>query len=179
MPSKFAVFSAVILITAGLGQGAHAASIKIGLVDLQKALQSVDAGKAAKANLEKEMNAKKAELEKAQAQLQSDAEAFEKKAAIMNDAAKAKKQADLQKRFQDFQKSAAESQLDLQKRERELTKPLIDELRSIVEGIGKEKGFQLVLEKNEGAVLYAENGTDLTSSVIERFNAKHHGHHSN
>ena len=65
--------------------------------------------------------------------------------------------------------------MNLQKRERELTKPLIDELRAIIEGMGKEKGYQLILEKNEGAVLYAQSGSDLTEQVIEKFNAQHKG----
>ena len=147
--------------------------LRLGYVDLQRALESVDAGKVAKTTLEKEVTAKKADLEKQQAELQKEAEQFEKKAAILNENAKAAKQKELQKKFMDFQKSAGESQTELQKRERELTKPLIDELKGIVQGIGKEKSFQLILEKNEGAVLYAENGSDLTEAVIERFNSQH------
>lgn len=154
---------------------AGTAGFKVAYVDLQKALQTVDAGKTAKSQLETDVNAKKKELEKAQQALQQEAEAFEKKAAILNDSAKQQKQQELQKKFAEFQKNAAESQMELQKRERELTKPLIDELRSIIEGVGKEKGYQLILEKNEGAVLYAESGSDLTEQVIEKFNSRHKG----
>ena len=151
---------------------ANTPTLKIAYVDLAKALQSVDAGKTAKSALEKEVTQKRTDLEKQQQQLQSEAEQFEKKAAIMNESAKAAKQAELQKRFAEFQKVAAESQMDLQKRERELTKPIIDELRMIIEGIGKEKAYQLILEKNEGAVLYAESGSDLTDSVVEQYNQR-------
>jgi len=153
----------------------HTGGLRIAYVDLQKALQSVDAGKNAKVNLEKDVAAKRTELERAQAALQQEAEQFEKKAAIMNDSAKAQKQAELQKKFADFQKSASESQMNLQKRERELTKPLIDELRVIIEAIGKEKNYQLILEKNEGAVLYAQSGSDLTQQVVDHFNSQHKG----
>lgn len=162
------------LLFSTLALGAES-GFRMAYVDLQKALQSVDAGKQAKASLEKDVTAKRAELEKAQANLQKEAEQFEKKAAILNDSAKAAKQAELQKKFAEFQKAAAESQMELQKRERDLTKPLIDELRSIIEGIGKEKSYQLILEKNEGAVLYAETGADLTDQVIEKFNGRRKG----
>ena len=151
------------------------AVLKVGLVDLQKTLQSVESGKSAKAALEKEVNTKKASLEKQQAQLQKDAEEFEKKAAILNDTAKAQKQQELQKKFAELQKAAAESQMDLQKRERELTKPIIDDIRAIVEVIGKEKNYNLVFEKNESGVLYAQNSEDITDQVIERFNKKKKG----
>ncbi len=151
---------------------ADATPFKIALVDLQEALQSVEAGKNAKSQLEKEMTAKRKSLEKSQAALQKETEEFEKKAAVMNETARAAKQAELQKKIAEFQKSFGESQMELQKRERELTKPIIDELRSIVEGMGKAQNYNLVLEKNEGAVLYAQNGTDLTKDVITAFNGR-------
>ena len=165
-------FLALALATAALSAADPAVTLRVAYVDLQKAIQGVEAGKTAKEQLEKEVSQKRASLEKQQQALQSEAEQFEKKAAIMNDSAKAAKQAELQKRFAEFQKVAAESQMELQKRERELTQPLISELRAIIEGIGKEKGYQLILEKNEGAVLYAEAGSDLTEQVVERFNAR-------
>jgi len=171
--SLFAIGFGLNAIMALAAEADPQATLRVAYVDLQKALQTTDAGKAAKASLEKEVTAKRMELEKAQKQLQTEAEQFEKKAAILNDATKAKQQVELQKKFADFQKSAAESQLELQKRERDLTKPLIDELRAIIEGIGKEKSYQLIVEKNEGAVLYAESGADLTDEVITRFNAKY------
>jgi outer membrane protein len=146
--------------------------LKLGFVDLQKTLQGVEAGKTAKSALEKEVTAKRTGLEKQQQQLQKEAEEFEKKSGLMNEAAKTQKQQELQKKFAELQKTAAESQMELQKRERELTKPIIDEIRSVVEALGKEKGLTLVLEKNEGAVLYAQSGEDLTESVIERFNSR-------
>lgn len=156
-------------------QPSGSAGFRVGYVDLQKALQTVEAGRNAKASLEKEVQGKKAELEKAQSGLQKEAEEFEKKAGIMSDTAKASKQAELQKKFVDLQKSAAESQMNLQNRERELTKPIIDALRGIIEAVGKEKSFQLILERNEGAVLFAQGGEDLTESVIERFNSQNKG----
>lgn len=152
-----------------------AAEKPIGYVDLQKALQTVESGKTAKSSLEKEVQTKKAEIEKQQAALQKDAEAFEKKAAIMNDSAKTAKQAELQRRFMELQKLANESQMELSKRERELTQPIVTDLKGIVEALGKEKSYQFIVEKNEGAVLYAESGSDLTDIVIERYNAKNKG----
>lgn len=166
---KLVVVAAAVL---GIGALASEGGFKVGFVDLQKTLQSVEAGKSAKAALEKEVTAKRTGLEKQQQQLQKEAEEFEKKAGLMNESAKTQKQQELQKKFSELQKAAAESQMELQKRERELTKPIVDEIRSVVEAIGKEKGLTLVLEKNEGAVLYAQSGEDLTEVVVERFNSK-------
>lgn len=172
-----AVFAFISAFSTSLVAAAEqpSAGFRVGYVDLQKALQTVEAGRNAKSSLEKEVAGKKAELEKAQTALQKEAEEFEKKVAIMNDSAKATKQAELQKKFVDLQKSAAESQMNLQNRERELTKPIIDALRGVIEAVGKEKSFQLILERNEGAVLFAQGGEDLTETVIQKFNSENKG----
>ena len=166
--SRLAPLLALVLTVSA----AKVAEAKMGYVDLQKAIQSTDVGKKGKAALEKELQAKSTEFKKTEETLRKDAEEFEKKAAIMSDAARAKAQGDLQRRFQELQQKAAASQMELQKKEREMTKPLIDDLRAIIEGVGKEKDFEFVVEKNEGAVLYAMPGADLTDEVIARFNAK-------
>jgi len=172
--SKTVAFVGLLLLVPFKLAAADAPStiFKVAFVDLQRALQTVEAGKKAKTLLEKRVTAKREEIEKLQATLQKEFEQFEKKAAILNDSAKAQKQQELQKRYMELQKNYADSQQELQKEERELMKPLIEEFRSVVEGIGKEKGYQLIVEKNEGAVLYAEAGADLTEVVIEKFNAR-------
>lgn len=147
----------------------------IGVVDLRKALETVDAGKTAKAQLDKEVKAKQDELEKSKANFQKEYEAFEKKSSIMNEGSKAKTQAELQKKYMDLQKSLADSQMELQKRDRDLTEPIVNELKSIVEGLAKEKSLGLVLEKNESGVIYAVADRDLTPTVIEKFNQKNKG----
>lgn len=160
------------LLIAGLAAAESQANVRVGYVDLQKALTTTDRGKKAKDQWEKDIASKKASLEKEQAALQKEAEEFEKKAALLNETARGQRQQELQKKVLELQKKMANTQMELQKRERDLTKPIIDELRAIVETIGKERGFQLILEKNEGAVLYAESGSDLTDEVIKRFNSK-------
>ena len=149
-----------------------APAFKVALVDLQDALQKVEEGKKAKSQLEKEMKEKMSSLEKTQKALQKETEEFDKKAAIMSDTARSAKQAEIQKKIAEFQKAYGSSQMELQQRERELTKPIIEELRKIVEGMGKGQNFSLVLEKNEGAVLYAQNSTDLTKEVIDAYNSR-------
>ena len=166
---RLSFISLVVTLATATSFGAE--GFRLGLVDLQKALQTVDAGRNAKKSLEKEVTIKREGLEKRQSELQKEAEGFEKKSALLNEAAKTKKQQELQKKFMELQKEAAESQMDLQKRERELTMPIIDELRGVIESIGKEKGLTLILERNEGAVLFSQGEEDLTEQVIEKFNS--------
>src|SRR4051812_47213280 len=76
--------------------------MKIGTVDLQKALQSVDAGKKAKAQLEKDFNTKKKELQNEEASLRKMTEEFKKQSLVMNDEARNKKQGEIQERIMKY-----------------------------------------------------------------------------
>ena len=145
---------------------------KIATVDMQKALQTVEAGKKAKAQLEKEFNAKKKELQTEEAAIKKMGEEFKKQAAVMNDDARGKKQAEIQERIMKFQEVTQRSQADIQTKERELTQPIIVKLREIIAEHAKSKGYSVVLEKNENTVLYSQEKDDLTAEVVTAYNKK-------
>lgn len=164
----------MMAVTLNLGVvGMHqatAAELKIGLVDMQKALQSVDAGKKAKAQLEKEVNAKTKDLQNEQQAIQKAAEEFKKQSLVMSDAARNKKQAELQERAMKFEQTRMRTSTELQQREQELTQPIINRLRTIVTDLAKKMGYNLVLEKNENVVLFSQTTDDLTPEVIKQYN---------
>jgi len=56
------------------------------------------------------------------------------------------------------------------RREIELTKPLVTKIDAILERIGEEDGFDLILDIDEGAIVFAKEGLDLTDRVIEELN---------
>lgn len=162
------VFCAVAL-TATAG-AAKAEDIKIGTVDMQKALQTVDAGKKAKSELEKEFNAKKKELQTEEAAIKKMGEEFKKQSLVMNEEARGKKQGEIQERIMRFQETTARSQAEIQQKEHQLTEPIISRLKSIVGEMAKTKGYTIVLEKNENMVLFSQEKDDMTEQVISAYN---------
>jgi len=149
---------------------AFAEDIKIATVDMQKAIQTVEAGKKAKAQLEKDFNSKKKDLEAEENHIRKMFEEFKKQSLVMSDEARAKKQAELQERGLKFEELKQRSTLDLQQKEQELTRPLIVKLRTVISEMAKQKGYALILEKNENNVLYSLDKDDLTDDVISTFN---------
>lgn len=168
-----------IVIAMALGLGITGASwaeeVRVGTVDMQRALQSVDAGKKAKAQLEKEFNDKKKAFQAEEAAIKKMGEEFRKQSLVMNDEARAKKQSELQERIMKFQEATQKSQAEIQQKERELTEPLITKLRQIIAETAKEKKYTVVLEKNDNNVLYSLEKDDLTQEVIAVFNKKNKG----
>ncbi len=148
---------------------------KIGVVDMQKALQSVDAGKKAKSQLEKEFNAKKQDLQKEEAAIKKLGEEFKKQSLVLNDEARAKKQSEIQERIMKFQETTQRSQMEIQQKEQELTQPIIQKLRALIADTAKKKNYTLILEKNENTVLYSQEKDDLTTEVVTQFNKNNKG----
>jgi len=72
--------------------------------------------------------------------------------------------------LRDYQRLVADSQKEVKKKEGELTGDIIKELRGIVQKIGQEEGYTLILESAEGQILYAAKEIDLTETVIKKFN---------
>ncbi|MEK7691224.1 MAG: OmpH family outer membrane protein [Bdellovibrionota bacterium] len=148
---------------------------RIGTVDMQRALQTVEAGKKAKSQLEKEFNAKKGDLQKEETAIKKLGEEFKKQSLVLNEDARMKKQGELQERIMKFQESMQRSQQEIQVKEQELTQPILLALKDIVSKLAKEKKYTVVLEKSENSVLFSQEKDDLTEQVIESFNKKEKG----
>lgn len=141
---------------------------KIGVVDMQKAVQSTAAGKKAKSELEKEFESKKKELQKREGDLKKMGEDLEKKKGVMSEEALMKKQAEFQEEMMKYRDQVGKSQMDIQKKDRDLTQPILDKMRKVIEKLAKEKGYTTVLEAN-AMVLFSAPENDLTNEVIKAF----------
>ena len=165
------VVSVAAVMSAGVVHSAHAADdFKIAVVDMQKALQSVDAGKKAKSELEKEVEAKKKQFDSEKASITKMGEEFKKQSLVMSDEARAKKQGELQERIMKLQEKGAQTEQELRMKEQQLTQPILNKLRSIITDQAKKKGYSMVLEKNENTVLFSQDKDDLTPEVVSAFN---------
>jgi outer membrane protein len=162
----------VLLAALALAPTLALAEQKIGFVDLQRALNEVDEGKAAKALLkkdfdekQKQLDLKKTEFDKLQADL-------EKQSVVMSDAAKKEKAGELDRRARELQGLFMQLQKDLSDRERDATKGIYDRMAGIVREIAEAEGFSIVLERSAG-VIYAPNSLDLTNELIRKYNSRH------
>jgi len=148
------------------------ASIKLGYVDLQKAITETSHGKAAKKKLEKEFKKKQAQLKKREADLKKMSADLEKKSLVLSDDVRLKKQQNLQQEMLKYRELVGKSQLEIQKKERELTLPIVKKLQKIIAAIAKKEGYTMVLEKSEQSVLWASKDADLTDRVVKEFEKK-------
>lgn len=144
-----------------------ASDIKIGYVDIQRAIQSTSEGKLAKSQLESEFNKKKKSLEEMEKDLKAMNDDYEKKKDVLSEEVKRDKQMNLQKEMVKYRELVGKSQLEIQTKERELTKPIIDEVQKAIAEIAEKEKYTMILEKAEQSVLWAKKEFDLTDEVVK------------
>jgi outer membrane protein len=168
--SKFLVPALLLIAFAGTGAGAQ--SLKIGYVDLQRALNESEAGKAAKERFKVQVDKLQVDLKKKKDAIDGLKEQLEKKSSVMEDEQVRNLQKDYEKRLRDFERSYKDSQAELQQKDNELTVELLKELQVVIEAFGKENGYSMILEQSSSSVLYGSPDLDLTEQVIARYNAR-------
>lgn len=142
----------------------------VGIVDMQKAIQATDAGKKAKEEMETEVGKKRKDFEKKEADLRKTSEDIDRKKAVLSSEALAKKQSDLQVDTVKLQRDMAQTQLELQKREKNLVEPILKKMKDAITKVAKSKGVKMVLENNP-AILYSEPSIDMTDDVLKEYNS--------
>ncbi len=144
--------------------------LKIGFVDLQKALNISEKGKVAKQAFQAEVERVKKDLDSRQNALKLLRDQIEKQGLVLSEEARKAKQKDYQERLRDFQRFYQDSQEELQAKDADLTKDILATLQDVIGKLGEEKGYTLILEKNESSILYGAKAVDLTDEVIKRYN---------
>ena len=170
---RLVILLSLCLVVAVSGTAVADASLKIGVVSFQKALNQVNEGKTAKAKLETEFKKKQKQLDIEQKKLESMRRELQEQAVVLPPEKLQKKQEVFQAKFLEFRKQAAEFQQEMVRRETELSGKILTRLKTIVEDIGQKEGYTLILEESGDPVLYVSSKDDLTSRVIKAYNKKY------
>lgn len=151
---------------------AHAAEFKAAYVDIQRAVQEVDEGKAAKARLQKMADEKQKAFEKEQNALKAEVEAYTRQKATMDDKVAAQKETDLQKKMFDFQQRAEKLRSELADSERKELSSIFPKLETLLGQIAQREGFTMVFDRSSSGLAWAPPSLDLTNDLIRMYNTQ-------
>lgn len=163
----------LVLVLVALFAAEARAELKLGYVDLQRALAEVAEGKDAKARLKAELDKTKSGLESEKNKLRSDSIVLEKQAAMMSEEVRVQKYSEMQKKVLELSQREQQAQLDLAKKEQEELKKIFDKMDPIIAAIAQRDGLAMVLEKSDSGVVYALPSMDLTSELVRTYNEKY------
>jgi outer membrane protein len=168
MSVRTAALAAVALALAPLA--ARAADARLGYVDLQRALEVIDEGKVAKAQLKKDFDEKQKQLDQRTDEVKRLDADFQKQSMVLAADAKASKAAEIERKKVEVQQYFVGLQQELAGREREVTRVIFDKMLGVVRELAESEGFIMVLDRN--TVLYAPASLDVTNEVVRKYNAR-------
>ena len=149
------------------------AGVKVGVVNIQKVLESVKAGKAGAASLKKSFESKQKKLQSHKEEIEKFQKSVQKQSSLLSKKALVKRENELRAKIQAFQQKTAQYQKEIQKQEQNLKSPLIKKLTPIIQSVSKEQGVDLTFERRASAVVFAKKEIDITDAVIKAFDKKH------
>lgn len=163
------LLAAAVLAWAGAVQ---AQEVKIGVVDIDQAVNATEQGKSARDELTKKRKAAEAQLKPLMEKGRALAEEIQSKRFVLSEEALYQKQLDLAEIQNDARARMSELEGQYKVDYERLVGPLRQKLIEIITEIGKSEGFTVILERNAPGLLYAKEALDVTDMVIQRFNKK-------
>jgi outer membrane protein len=162
------VCATVAVLSAGSG-GAEAAATRIGLVDVQKVLIRSVAGVAAREQLEREKATMQKDVDARRTEVEQLRQELEKKGLVLSTDARREKEDTLQRKVRDLRRLADDLEKELQRKEQALTQKILQEVSAVVERVGKEQGYLMILERRTGGVIYGDGEADVTEQIIKAY----------
>jgi outer membrane protein len=146
--------------------------LRIGYVDLHKALNESEAGEKAKEEFKEEVQRMEASLQNRKKEVENLRGELEKKGLLLSESEREGLARDYRQNLRDFERLYKDSQQELKIKDQSLTGRLLEELRWIIYEIGEKEGYTVILEGNNTVVLYGSKVIDLTTEVISIYNQK-------
>jgi outer membrane protein len=160
------------IILLGLIEAVSAADLKIAYVDIRKALNESNTGKEAKKSITKDVEKTEHLNVEKQKELQTMKETLEKQAPMLTSDARAAKEKEFQSKLRDYQRWVDDNQKEIQQKTMEINQSIVIGLQKIIDKIGTDEGYTLILEKNENIVLFASKAIDITDRVIKAYDTQ-------
>lgn len=162
----------LLVLTLTFAGAASAQELKMGYVDLQRALAEVEEGRQAKARLQKMFDDKQKDIDKRQEALRKEGEVLKKQATAMTEEILIQKQTEYQKKVmelaQDFEKSRGE----MAQKERTELQAIFTKMDPLIAEIAKREGLSMVFEKTDSGLVYALASMDITNELVRMYNDK-------
>jgi len=159
-----------ILIALGWLGSVSASSLKIGFVDIQKAVNECNAGKEAKKAIVKEMDKLQRQFADKQKELQTMKESLDKQAPMLNPDVRATKEKDFQNKVREFQRWQEDSQNEVNQKRMEMEQNISIGLMKIIQKLGEDEGYTVIMELR--SVLFATKTVDITDRVIKIYDTQ-------
>lgn len=143
---------------------------KIAYVDSKVILSRAPGRQAAEDQFNKEMEASRGQVQKMGDSLQTMIADYQKAQATLAANIREQREAAIRKKQEDYQTRAGALDQQMQQRQMELVKPIMDQIRKVLDEIRQEDGYAFILDagSDAGVIVAADRNLDITEKVITR-----------
>jgi outer membrane protein len=150
------------------------AELKIGYINSEKIIAEYEETKSAEEKLKKEYAKWEQEATERQKKIKDMQDQLEKQSLLLSAERKKEIEANLQQEYIEYQKFLQEKLGqggDVEKKNAELLKPIIEKINVILDKIAKNENYDFIFDAR-GGVVYAKKAYDLSDKVIQALNAE-------
>lgn len=143
---------------------------KIAYIDSKVVLSRAPGRQQAEDTFNKEMEVSRAQVQKMGDSLQTMIADYQKTQATLAATVREQREAAIRKKQDDYQSRASSLDQQMQQRQMELVKPIMDQIRKVLDDIRQEDGYAFILDAGSeaGVIVAADRNLDITEKVIAR-----------
>lgn len=141
---------------------------KIGVVDLQKIMQTSPQMKTIQSRLEKEFKPRRDKLVAMEKALKKDMEQFKRDSAVMSQAKRKELEKKIVSTQQQFEREGQQYQQELSTAHNEAMEGFYNKIRAAIAKVAKQNKYDIVLQKD--AAPFSADKLDVTSNVMKEIN---------
>ena len=145
----------------------------IAVVDFERAIVESAEGKKSSDKFNASVQAKQADLEKKQREIEDLQKKLQAGTRTLSDSAKADIQRDIDRRNTELQRVNEDAQKEMQALRDELLRPIAQVATQILNGMAAEQGYTLVIDSSnpENNLVFVNPKNDITAELVKRINA--------
>lgn len=164
---------AVLLVAAGSTSAYAQAPVKLGYINAQQILATSPGREAAERQFESEVGSFRQQIQRMDDSLRVMGEAFQREQASLTPAVRQQRGQALEALETSFQQRAAQLNQQMQQRQAELVRPIMDQLNRVLDEIRRADGYAFIFDVSSAgqAIVAADTTLNLTDRVIARLTA--------
>ena len=144
-----------------------AAEPRVGFIDVQKAVISTKEWKKQFEIFKKDFAKEKKKIKARENRIKKMLQDLNKQSFVLDPELKKKKEDQFRKEKVAFERYVQDQNAEFGNSEKEMTQKILKNMMRVIQKIGKEKKYTMILEQK--AVLYHDTGNDLTSLAIKTY----------
>lgn len=162
----------MVALFAFCGSAMAQKTIKLGHINSNELMEIMPGRDTAMAQLQKDVDDLKAELEMMQKEYEAKVSDYVAKKDQLSELIRKTKESDLQAMGARIEEAQQNAQKRLEERQEALLKPIVDRAKAAIEAVGKENGYTYIFDAGVGAVLYSQDSDDIMPLVKKKLGLK-------